>query len=315
MMMRKVMNKIKGLTQQHQQNIISSNDLSKLNRGIEEVKLLNAKILSHQNNLAQDEILTNLNKAEFKVFSQWGDDGIIQFLVDYLQPENNIFIEFGVEDYEEANSRFLMINNCWKGLVMDSSQEHINHIKNSDVYWKYQLEAIPAFVNRNNINNLLQSYLKGSYADLMIIDIDGNDYWIWDAIDVTNPTIVIVEYNSLFGCDRAITIPYSDNFLRTKSHYSNLYYGASLPAFFHLAKQKGYQLIACNSNGNNAYFVRADKMKKLKALEPSQAFRAASFRESRTVDHQLSYLNAAAAQQLLSGLAVYNVMTGKEETF
>ena len=315
MMMRKVMNKIKGLTQQHQQNIISSNDLSKLNRGIEEVKLLNAKILSHQNNLAQDEILTNLNKAEFKVFSQWGDDGIIQFLVDYLQPENNIFIEFGVEDYEEANSRFLMINNCWKGLVMDSSQEHINHIKNSNVYWKYQLEAIPAFVNRNNINNLLQSYLKGSYADLMIIDIDGNDYWIWDAIDVTNPTIVIVEYNSLFGCDRAITIPYSDNFLRTKSHYSNLYYGASLPAFFHLAKQKGYQLIACNSNGNNAYFVRADKMKKLKALEPSQAFRAASFRESRTVDHQLSYLNAAAAQQLLSGLPVYNVMTGKEETF
>lgn len=315
MMMRKVMNKIKGLTQQHQQNIISSNDLSKLNRGIEEVKLLNAKILSHQNNLAQDEILTNLNKAEFKVFSQWGDDGIIQFLVDYLQPENNIFIEFGVEDYEEANSRFLMINNCWKGLVMDSSQEHINHIKNSNVYWKYQLEAIPAFVNRNNINNLLQSYLKGSYADLMIIDIDGNDYWIWDAIDVTNPTIVIVEYNSLFGCDRAITIPYSDNFLRTKSHYSNLYYGASLPALFHLAKQKGYQLIACNSNGNNAYFVRADKMKKLKALEPSQAFRAASFRESRTVDHQLSYLNVEAAQQLLSGLPVYNVMTGKEETF
>ena len=315
MMMRKVMNRIKGLTQQHQQNNFSGKDLSKLYRSIEEVKLLNAKILSHQNNLAQDEILTNLNKAEFKVFSQWGDDGIIQFLVDYLQPENNIFIEFGVEDYEEANSRFLMINNCWKGLVMDSSQEHINHIKNSDVYWKYQLEAIPAFVNRNNINNLLQSYLKGSYADLMIIDIDGNDYWIWDAIDVTNPTIVIVEYNSLFGCDRAITIPYSDNFLRTKSHYSNLYYGASLPAFFHLAKQKGYQLIACNSNGNNAYFVRADKMKKLKALEPSQAFRAASFRESRTVDHQLSYLNAAAAQQLLSGLAVYNVMTGKEETF
>ena len=314
-MMRKVMNKIKGLTQQHQQNIISSNDLSKLNRGIEEVKLLNAKILSHQNNLAQDEILTNLNKAEFKVFSQWGDDGIIQFLVDYLQPENNIFIEFGVEDYEEANSRFLMINNCWKGLVMDSSQEHINHIKNSNVYWKYQLEAIPAFVNRNNINNLLQRYLKGSQADLMIIDIDGNDYWIWEAIDVTNPTIVIVEYNSLFGCDRAITIPYSDNFLRTKAHYSNLYYGASLPAFFHLAKQKGYQLIACNSNGNNAYFVRADKMKKLKALEPSQAFRAASFRESRTVDHQLSYLNVEAAQQLLSGLPVYNVMTGKEETF
>jgi hypothetical protein len=256
-----------------------------------------------------------LNKAEFKVFSQWGDDGIIQFLVDYLEPENHLFIEFGVENYEEANSRLLMINNCWKGLVMDSSQEHINHIRKSDVYWKYQLEAMPAFVKRNNINNLLQTYLKGSQADLMIIDIDGNDYWIWDAIDVTNPTIVIVEYNSIFGCDRAITIPYKDDFFRTLSHYSNLYYGASLPALFHLAQQKGYQLIACNSNGNNAYFVRADKMKKLKALAPSKAFRAASFRESRTVDHQLSYLNVEAAQQLLSGLPVYNVMTGKEEAF
>lgn len=314
-MMRKIMNRIKGLTQQHQQNNFLGKDLSKLYRGIEEVKLLNAKILSQQNRMAQEEILHNLNKAEFKVFSQWGDDGIIQFLVDYLEPENHLFIEFGVENYEEANSRLLMINNCWKGLVMDSSQEHINHIRKSDVYWKYQLEAMPAFVNRNNINNLLQTYLKGSQADLMIIDIDGNDYWIWDAIDVTNPTIVIVEYNSIFGCDRAITIPYKDDFFRTLSHYSNLYYGASLPALFHLAQQKGYQLIACNSNGNNAYFVRADKMKKLKALAPSQAFRAASFRESRTVDHQLSYLNVEAAQQLLSGLPVYNVMTGKEEAF
>jgi hypothetical protein len=309
------MNRIKGLTQQHQQNNFLGKDLSILYRGIEEVKLLNAKILSQQNRMAQEEILHNLNKAEFKVFSQWGDDGIIQFLVDYLEPENHLFIEFGVENYEEANSRLLMINNCWKGLVMDSSQEHINHIRKSDVYWKYQLEAMPAFVKRNNINNLLQTYLKGSQADLMIIDIDGNDYWIWDAIDVTNPTIVIVEYNSIFGCDRAITIPYKDDFFRTKSHYSNLYYGASLPALFHLAQQKGYQLIACNSNGNNAYFVRADKMKKLKALAPSQAFRAASFRESRTVDHQLSYLNVEAAQQLLSGLPVYNVMTGKEEAF
>lgn len=314
-MMRKIMNRIKGLTQQHQQNNFLGKDLSILYRGIEEVKLLNAKILSQQNRMAQEEILHNLNKAEFKVFSQWGDDGIIQFLVDYLEPENHLFIEFGVENYEEANSRLLMINNCWKGLVMDSSQEHINHIRKSDVYWKYQLEAMPAFVNRNNINNLLQTYLKGSQADLMIIDIDGNDYWIWEAIDVTNPTIVIVEYNSIFGCDRAITIPYKDDFIRTQSHYSNLYYGASLPALFHLAQQKGYQLIACNSNGNNAYFVRADKMKKLKALEPSQAFRFASFRESRTVDHQLSYLNVEAAQQLLSGLPVYNVMTGKEEAF
>ena len=83
----------------------------------------------------------NINDYEFKAFSQWGEDGIIDFLITNLDIENKTFIEFGVENYEEANTKFLLLNRYWKGLIIDSSSENVNYIKNSKLYWKYSLQA------------------------------------------------------------------------------------------------------------------------------------------------------------------------------
>jgi len=96
--------------------------------------------------------------------------------------------------------------------------------------------------------------------DHMNADIDGNDYWIWQSLDVVKPVITIVEYNSVFGDKHAITIPYDRAFNRTKAHYSNLYWGASLRALCILAEQKGYVFVGSNSSGNNAYFVKQTKL-------------------------------------------------------
>jgi len=97
--------------------------------------------------------------------------------------------------------------------------------------------------------------------------VDGNDYWIWDAVRAVCPVVVIVEYNSVFGSEHAITIPYDPTFQRTKGHFSNLYWVASLKALALLARQKGYTCVGCNSNGNNAYFVRDDRLGALRPLE------------------------------------------------
>src|SRR6266571_7871498 len=98
---------------------------------------------------------TNIDEAEFRVFSQWGEDGIIQYLVNHIQLERKLFIEFGVENYTESNTRFLLINNNWSGLVIDGCDENINYIKNDAIYWSNNLKAEHSFITNDNINDLI----------------------------------------------------------------------------------------------------------------------------------------------------------------
>jgi hypothetical protein len=288
-------------------------EITNLKQSINELKVLQGKQLAVANRNRIDSIIDDINEAEFKVFSQWGDDGIIQFLIEYLEIKNKTFIEFGVENYTESNTRFLLINNNWKGLIFDASEENINQIRSSDLCWKYQLTVQQSFITKENINQLFSSNNYKGEIGLLVVDIDGNDYWVWQAINTVQPIIVIVEFNSLLGSERAISIPYKADFTRKKAHFSNLYYGASLPALCYLATIKGYIFIGCNANGNNAYFIRKDKAKNLKVVEVKKGYKQASFKESRTEKNTLSYLNYNDAKELIKGLPVINVVNSAAE--
>lgn len=254
----------------------------------------------------------NLAEVEFSVFSQWGDDGIIQWLIQRLPGINQSFVEFGVETYTEANTRFLLINNNWRGLVMDGSQRNIDAIRRDEISWKYDLQSACAFVTAENINQLLLNHGFAGEVGILHIDIDGNDYWVWQAITVIDPAVVIVEYNSVFGRDRAITIPYDPKFNRWGLH-GNLYYGASLGALCHLALSKGYDFIGSNTAGNNAFFVKASLCHGLEPLTAAQGYIESRFAESRDKKGRLNYLRGAMRAESLRGLAVVNVMTGADE--
>jgi hypothetical protein len=305
-----------------------------LRKEIEELRLKVDKVISRQKDLSaksddgrillgkhiadcnknrQAEILHSLQLSEFRVFSQWGDDGIIQFLVDYLDIVQKVFVEFGVESYSEANTRFLLINNNWTGLVMDSSLKHGRHLQTEDIYWKYNITFLPAFITKENINELISSQAIRGDIGLLHIDVDGNDYWIWKELTVISPVIVIIEYNSVFGSSHPWTIPYQKGFNRTDSHYSNLYFGASLLALCDLAEEKGYSFIGCNSNGNNAYFVRNDKMKELKPLTAHDGYVLSMFREGRDKDHQLTYLSGNDRLLQIKDRDVFNTRTQRLE--
>jgi hypothetical protein len=275
----------------------------------ENMLVLSAKPLISQ--LKGKKIL-NLSEIEFKVFSQWGDDGIIQWLINNLQITNDFFIEFGVEDYSESNTRFLLLNNNWSGLVMDGSNKNISKIKKSYYYWRYDLTAREAFVNCDNINELILSQLPDKKVGLLHIDIDGNDYWIWEKINAVTPEIVIMEYNSLFGKERSITVPYNKKFIRSNAHYSNLYFGASLKALINLAHQKGYSFIGCNSSGNNSYFVRKELLNEIvREITIDDGFVSSKFRESRNKKGELTFLSKQESLQLISGLPVYDTDLNK----
>lgn len=256
-----------------------------------------------------------INDYEFKIFSQFGDDGIIQYLIKNIAIENEIFIEFGVEDYLESNTRFLMMNNNWTGFVMDGSREAMSSLRKQGWFWRYTLTNKAVFIDRENINGLLAE-TGFSNIGLLHIDLDGNDYHILKELDLSklNPSFLIVEYNAVFGTKRAITIPYDKTFVRNKAHYSNLYFGASLAALTHAASEKGYALVGCNLAGNNAYFVRKDLLNdKVQEKSVEEAFKDSKFREGRNRDYSLSYLSGKKRFEEIKGLEVINVLTNEKE--
>lgn len=268
-------------------------------------KVLLGKILINQN---QQKTINSIQEAEFCVFSQWGDDGIIQYLISKIEIPNKIFIEFGVEDYRESNTRFLLINNKWSGLVIDGSRSNIDYIKRDVVSWACDLHAINAFITKENINELIKGFLNKGYSSeigILSIDIDGNDYWIWKEINVINPVIIIIEYNSAYGSDYAWTIPYKSDFYRVDEDKTFQYWGASLKALCHLGNEKGYLFIGCNSNGNNAYFIRKDKLGNLKSLTVSEGFVDASFREY--INENGERVQGKNRLGLIKGKEMYNV--------
>lgn len=255
-----------------------------------------------------------LRDVEFKVFSQFGDDGIIQYLIHRLAITPDSFIEFGVEDYAESNTRFLLMQNNWRGLVIDGSTEQIAKLTRERIYWRHDLTAVAAFITTENINDLFRQHGYAGDIGVLSIDIDGNDYWVFEAIDCVQPTLIICEYNSVFGSEHAITIPYDPAFQRTKAHYSNLYWGASLGALTLVAQKKGYALVGCNSAGNNAYFIRKDRLGPFTEQTIREAYVESRYRESRNPEGGKTFVNGQMRREIIQDLSVVDVVTGKTET-
>jgi hypothetical protein len=196
-------------------------------------------------------------------------------------------------------------------MVLDANPADIRSIRRDKIYWQYDLQAKNAWITRENIDPLLRDSGLPEDLGLLSIDIDGNDYWIWEAIQSVRPRILIIEYNSQFGL-QPIAVPYQENFHRTSANYSNLYYGSSLAALHCLAKKKGYLLVGSNIWGHNAFFIRSDIAEEFRGLEPEEAYVASKFRESRDRAGHLTYTREEARLKLIDHLTVVNVLTGRE---
>lgn len=206
---------------------------------------------------------------EFKVSSQTGEDGIIDYIFKQIGTTNKTFIEIGVEDGRECNTANLSRNFGWKGVLVEADPLYAAQAQ--EYYAGRPVHVVPSFVTRENVNEIIKKTgIRGS-IDLLSIDIDGNDYWIWDAVNVVQPRVVVVEYNSILGKE-PLTVKYDPRFERLKAHASGFYYGTSLAALEKLARSKGYILVGCCSSGFNAFFVRAkDAKKKFKPLSSAEA--------------------------------------------
>jgi hypothetical protein len=282
--------------------------LLSLDRRLDEIKINQGLILSELKRHKDSFVLSDY---EFKVFSQWGEDGILQFLTMNIDIRNKTFIEFGVEDFLESNCRFLLMKDVWQGFVIDGSSRNIDRLRASYFYWRYPLSAKAAFITRENVCELLDESCFDRDLGILSVDIDGVDYFVLERLQEWSPRILIVEYNGVFGMKNPVSVPYQSDFQRTQQHYSNLYYGASLSAFVHLLQGRGYALVGINSVGSNAFFVRRELLNDVvREVSIEGCYRTSCFRESRDVRGRLTFLSGSDRRDPISHLPLVNVVTG-----
>lgn len=198
------------------------------------------------------EKILNLQDAEVKIFSQSGEDGILDYIIQKIKLRTISFIEIGTGDYEEANTRYLAETINCRGLLIDQNKD-LNFVKKRDFYWKKDLYLCNEKVSSKNINLLISKFGFDEKYDLLSIDIDGVDFWVLKEINLNKCSIVVLEYNPLFGYNYEVTIPNIENFNR--ENFSKIYFGASLKAYIALMKEKNFHFIGANSTCCNAFFV------------------------------------------------------------
>lgn len=186
---------------------------------------------------------------EKKIYSQNGEDGIIEDLLNKIGIKNKFFVEFGVYDGNECNSKYFREYHGFDGVCWDGD------------FQRPEQKIFKEFVTAENINELFQKYNIPDEFDFLSIDIDYNDLWVWKALDEKyKPNLVVVEYNCAFPPPISLTVPYDA--LADWDHETN-YMGASLSALSKLATEKGYTLIYCDNIGVNSFFIRNDLFEKL----------------------------------------------------
>lgn len=193
----------------------------------------------------------------FKVYSQAEEDGILHEIFHRIGIAHHTFIEIGVSHGRECNTR-LLLRQGWKGLWIDGSIDYNFEIRRffARELATGQLMLVQEFVTRENVDDLLMAYRvdTGVEVDLLSINIDGNDYHVLDAVSTIKPRVIVLEYNPVFAPPIEWVMAYHP----VRQWQGGDDYGASLKSYELLLTRKGYALVGCTLNGNNAFFVRSD---------------------------------------------------------
>jgi hypothetical protein len=258
--------------------------------------------------------------AEVSVFSQWGEDGILDYLCDHLRLGRPSIVEFGAADFQECNSRFLAEYRNANVLAVDGRPDLRSTVNKLIVGWRTTVECVEAWITPDNADGMLtQARDAFGGVDIVSLDIDGNDYWVAESLDLAGVSVVVVEYQPLFGGALPVSVPRNDLFDRTKEHYSWLYYGASLRAFVDLFQARGFTFVGTNRPVNNAFFVRSDRLGDFPLELPDPASDLAEYvdvriRESRDRSGKLDHLSGQARVDVMADLPLVNTASGEVTT-
>lgn len=260
---------------------------------------------------ANSENFENLWDAGVKVYSQWDEDGILDFICQKLSLHKPGVLEIGAGNFTECNSRFLFEFRNANIFAVDARKDLAATINDNRLSWRSHLFHKSTWVYPENINEIIsEAKVKLQRLDIFSLDLDGNDYWILRESDLEEFKVVVVEYNPIFGSKIPVSVPRDNEFVRTKKHYSNLYYGASLKAFIYELDKKGFTFIGSNRVGSNAFFVKKEFAARFNLKTDNlDEFTRWGIRESRDNRGDLTLLSWDERLNLISDLPLENVQS------
>lgn len=206
-------------------------------------------------------MVRSLSDTEYSIFSQWGEDGILDFLCESLGVKRPTVVDFGAGDVRYSNFRWLLQSRGGSGVFVDARPDLAESLDSSGLRLYTDSHTIKTFLNYENSKETFQTacgLLEGRELDFFSLDIDGQDYWVLESLEDIRPKVILLEYQAYLGSELAVTVPRSLTFDRASAHFSLIYYGASLLAFKTLLSARGYQLVGSNRQRSNAFFVRKD---------------------------------------------------------
>ncbi len=209
--------------------------------------------------------LPSFPQAEFSCYSQNNEDGILLLIFSVLRVTQGRCVEICAGDGIECNSANLINNHGWDALLIDGDEAQIRqgeafYARRTGAWRSRRLapQLVSSWVTKDNVNSLCAEHGFTGEIDLLTLDLDGMDFWIWDALEVITPTVVVAEYNNRIPPNRALTVPYDATFVGTGANQHGIgYFGASLLALKRLGDRSGYRLVGANGPETNAFFIRS----------------------------------------------------------
>jgi hypothetical protein len=239
-------------------------------------------VLYHRyRDMAARGIVPGFPEVGFRCFSQFEEDGILLFIFALIGTTNRTAVEICAGNGVESMTANLILNHGWWGHLFDADQAKVDEgrdfYRNSKDTWLYPPRFNQAWITAANVNEVIRgSGIEGD-IDLLALDIDGMDYWIWNAIECIRPRVVVCETHNVIGPDDALTVPYDPDFVAETPDYR----GASLAAMTKLASRKGYRLVGTHRYGFNAFFIAGDiAADLLPAVTPAQCLQDPCSREA-----------------------------------
>ncbi|HZY96886.1 MAG TPA: hypothetical protein VFE35_07275 [Candidatus Cybelea sp.] len=210
-----------------------------------------------------------LKQYERNVMSQQGEDGILREIFYRIGPGRRFFIEFGVEDGSVCNTALMASRYGWGGLYIEADSARIPGLRER---WagRHDIKVRQAFITAENIAGIFEEAGVPDEPDLLSIDIDGNDYWVWKALAKYRPRVVVIEYNAAYPPPRRWIMAYNpDHRWDWTTHF-----GASLSAMTDLGSRLGYALVGTDTHGVNAFFIRRDLLAEsgLREVTPEESY-------------------------------------------
>lgn len=232
------------------------NEIASTSQGVQQLLSHNYPKLS-----PHKDALDRMLDSGFRCFSQNDEDGVLLHIFSLIGTTNKKVVEICAGDCVECNAANLIINHSWRGLLFDGSAENIAsgqrfYARCRDTFF-YPPTLVQAWITAENIDALVAEHQFAGEIDLLSLDLDGMDFWIWKALKCIQPRVVVLEYNPAWGPYRSVTVPYQADF-RVDWDRRPWCQGASLSAFVKLGRERGYRLVGTHRLGVNAIFLRSD---------------------------------------------------------